>query len=168
MNKSALHATVLSAAVMLMTVTRADAQGRRAPVLLLRLIEASEQGETAQDDALADVLPVLKRNLGFDAYRLLSARKQPLTGNFSLVLADGYRLSATEVDGAEMTLKLARERERILETRLRLRPGRPVILGGFPYENHNRKLIIILKLVDSDDDAAPARSADPAIPATSR
>jgi hypothetical protein len=139
----------LAVAGWLLMTSAVQAQETAAPTLLIRLVQASNSGGQGDDAALADVLPVLRNNLRFSVYKLLDSRRHALRHDFSLTLAQQFRIAGIEVAGSELTVQVFRGSEELLRTRLRLRPDRPVILGGFTHGD-DVTLILVLKLLSED------------------
>lgn len=133
----------LSAAVLLAGAATAGAQGRPAQhrTIKVRLLLADNSGESSSED-LNDILPLLKKNLRFNSYRLVSQRTTQARAS-TLDLPFAYKLQYTDVDLPSVTVSISRKAKTLLRTRLYLRPGRPVLVGGF---QHGRDSTVILVL----------------------
>ena len=95
-------------------------------------------------DGLADVLPLLRGNLGFSDYRLVSSRRMILAEGAAAELGDGLRLQVRDIGARHCTLHISRGAQELLSTRLRLAPGRPLVLGGFPAGDGARTLMVVI------------------------
>ena len=123
----------------------ASAHAQQAGVLRVRLVTASNDEGTA-GPGLEDVLPLLKKNLRFASYRLVSEKRAALTNGLTMSLGLGYHLTVDEVAGQTLTVQVNRQTTKLVRTRLLLQPDRPVILGGFQH-GENKTLIVIVNLV---------------------
>ncbi|MBN2451119.1 MAG: hypothetical protein JXR77_12065 [Lentisphaeria bacterium] len=113
-------------------------------VLSARLVTAGS-GNAREDPRLGDVLPLLKSTLRFSSFQLEGEATLSLRENAVASLAKDYRVTLTEVTGPSALVHVSRREEKMLQTRLTLKPERPVIVGGFD-EAGGSKAIIILKL----------------------
>ena len=127
----------------------AEAAGEENNILSVRLVAAEKADSPANDSALKDVLPLLQKNLKFDSYRLVTTRKQPLRPQTRVTLDFGYEVRLTDVSAQTATVKMFRKRQALLSTRLRLKTGHPVILGGFQHDD-DTTLIVVLTLLPAE------------------
>ncbi|MFA4943326.1 MAG: hypothetical protein WC789_01335 [Lentisphaeria bacterium] len=149
MLKPPLRRLLLAAAWLLLllpaTAPSLHAQDRAAAEIRVRLLHATTGGDAPGDHAeLADLLPVLRANLKADAFRLLAARDVTPTAGQRVALGSGLVLTFTEAtpDGL-CSVILERQQKAILTTRVRLRPGKPVILGGIPHPAGGSLLVVL-------------------------
>ncbi len=117
-----------------------------APTLLVRLVAAGNGGVARNPSSgkLADILPLLRDNLRFQNYRLIFSRNVVLREGAVVELTGGLRMVLYEVRGAEFRVRVQKGRDRLVETRLRLRRGKPVILGGWPADGLGKLLLVLL------------------------
>ena len=119
------------------------AWAQKAPTLSVRMVTASQQ-ERAEEPRLRDVLPLLK-TMKFASFVLDGEYKIGLREGSRAALAKGYVLTLTQVQGKKATVNVTRKRKRVVQTKLSLRKGRPVLVGGFD-DASGGKTIIVLKL----------------------
>lgn len=116
--------------------------------LSIRMVTAG-QGEPVEDPQLKDVLPLLRNTLRFSSFTLVRKSTIRLADDAAASLPKGYDLSLSQVDRQDNTVTVTvtqgKRKKKLLETRLRLRLDRPVIVGGFD-DPEGTKTIIILKL----------------------
>jgi len=93
---------------------------------------------------LDDVLPLLRGNLGFSDYRLVSSRRLIIAEGAAAELGDGLRLQIRDIGARHCTIYIFRGAQELLSTRLRLAPGRPLVLGGFPAGDGARTLMVVI------------------------
>ena len=120
------------------------AEAQQAPVRI-RFIAASPTGDPPSPRGpFQDLLPLL-RNLRFKSFESVTDTTVPLRAGATARLRYGYTVEFTTVDATMATVRVVRNRKALLSTRLRLVPGKPVLLGGFPHQGDSR-LIIVLTL----------------------
>jgi hypothetical protein len=101
----------------------------------IRIIQASNAGSTV-DASLRDVYDQLSSVFSFTSYRLLKDIDLNLIGNKpqTIPVHPGRSLEVTLVGEyrkmAELRLRILREGSPVLNTQVRLAPGRTVIIGG--------------------------------------
>jgi hypothetical protein len=124
-------------------IVRAEnVEGKTAKARLL----VAENGEPSGDQSgIQDILPQLQATLKFKSYRLLTTKSLTLKSGARTSLGSDLSLSVTGIDGESVTVEVNQGKQRLLQTRLQLAPGRPVILGGIPGEN-NATLILAVSL----------------------
>jgi len=111
----------------------------------IRVIEASNVGSSI-DSSLRDVHGQLGSLFSFSSYRLLKDETVTLSPNqpISVPVHPGRSLEVTLIkqqrDTAEVRVKIKREGTDILNTLVRLSPGRTVSIGG---PKHGEGVIII-------------------------
>ena len=115
----------------------------RAPVLLVRVVAAGKDAGPAATSELSDILPLLRENLRFQSYRLLCSRRVVLREGNKVDLTGGLRMVFSEVRGVDFRVRVEKGKGRLIETRLRLRPGKPVILGGLPADGAGTLLLVL-------------------------
>ena len=101
----------------------------------VRVIQASNAGSTI-DPSLRDVHDQLGSLFSFTSYRLLKDETGSLSPNRPVDIpthpgrALEIELIRKQKDVAEFRVKIKRERTEILNTQVRLSPGRTVVIGG--------------------------------------
>lgn len=101
----------------------------------VRIIEASNASST-NDPALRDVRDQLGSLFNFSGYRLLKDVNLNLLGNrpTEVQVHPGRTMEVTLVGEyrkmAELRIRLIRDRATILNTQVRLAPGRTILIGG--------------------------------------
>ncbi len=109
--------------------------------LSVRLIEASN-AEGGMDRALQDIAPLLRNNLPFKTYTLVDAQavRLPSTGQ-ALTLRGGYIVRCQgSLERLAVTVEL--NGRVLIQTEIALRPGAPMILGGF--SGGRGKMLVVL------------------------
>ena len=116
----------------------------------VRVIEASNVGSSI-DSSLRDVHGQLGSLFSFSSYRLLKDENVTLSPNqpISIPVHQGRSLEVTLIkqqrDTAEVRVKIKREGTDILNTQVRLSPGRTVSIGG-PKHGEGTLLIVLSRL----------------------
>jgi len=116
----------------------------------IRVIEASNVGSSI-DSSLRDVHGQLGSLFSFSSYRLLKDETVTLSPNqpISVPVHPGRSLEVTLIkqqrDTAEVRVKIKREGTDILNTQVRLSPGRTVSIGG-PKHGEGTLLIVLSRL----------------------
>jgi hypothetical protein len=113
----------------------------------LRLIEASNKGSTV-DPSLKDLAGQLGSLFSFTSYRLLRDNTLSLSPNQPIDVPTAHQgrvaLEVTLVNQqknlAEYRIRIRRERTELLNTQVRLSPGRTVLIGG---PKHGEGIIIL-------------------------
>lgn len=134
---------VVTAALSFLAPIAGMAQQGQPQVVTVRLVVAENTQSAKEDPALADVLPVLKENLRFRSYRLLSTRQLQARENAEATLGKKLSLTLTDVAGTSFTARVKRDTTVVVQTRLNLVPGRPVLVGGLPSEGDSRLIVIL-------------------------
>lgn len=114
-----------------------------ADTLSLREVEARNDG-SGVPAILQDVGRVLKSSVGFSGYHLLSSRTLPLPTSDSVALRSGYTLKCSG-SSDNLEVLVTRGAEEILRTTASLRPGRPLVLGGFPKGDARVLLVLVVR-----------------------
>lgn len=133
--------TRLAAAALCLLAAAVFAQTAAAP-LSVRLVTGSKDAGST-DARLNDVLPLLQ-NSGLKSFRLEGEASVELREGASVNLAKGYRLDLSQVQDNKAMVRVSQNQRDLVQTRLSLSGGRPVIVvlddpaGG--------KAIVILKL----------------------
>ncbi len=124
------------------SVRAGNVEGKSAKVRLL----VAENGDSAADQsAIQDILPQLQATLKFKSYRLLATKPLTLQVGAKADLGSKLNLSVTGIEGESVTVEVSQNNQRLLQTKLQLVPGKPVILGGIPGEN-SATLILAVSL----------------------
>ena len=114
----------------------------------LRIIGASNDGQTI-DPSLKDIYKELGSLFSFTSYRLFRDENLTLSPNqpVSISTRKGRLIEVTLIglhrDIAELRIRVVREEKEILNTQVRLSPGRTVLIGGGPRQ---REGVIIYAL----------------------
>lgn len=113
-----------------------------APVLAesvsVRLVEASNaKGQSSA--GLRDVVGILKNNLRYSRYVLLASGTMRLPKGGTQGLG-GYVVTCSG-SSASLTITVKRGKKALINTQVRLVPGRPLILGGFPASGGKRVFV---------------------------
>lgn len=114
----------------------------------LRVIGASNDGQTI-DPSLKDIYKELGSLFNFTSYRLFRDENLTLSPNqpVSISTRKGRLIEVTLIglhrDIAELRIRVVREEKEILNTQVRLSPGRTVLIGGGPRQ---REGVIIYAL----------------------
>jgi hypothetical protein len=101
----------------------------------VRIIQASNVGATV-DPSLRDVHDQLGSLFNFTSYRLLKDEQFTLSPDHSVEIpahrniALGIQLLRIGNKAAELRVKMRREATEVLDTQVRLTPGRTVVIGG--------------------------------------
>ena len=135
---------VLLALCALLTAGAAVADSR----LRVQVVEASKQEKPSVDPGLEEIAKLLGAHLKFNTFRLKVSRSYAWTESDGLYLGAGLQMKLSNVDGRTGTVEVYRNRERVLRTRILLRPGKPVTVGGFPADG-DASLVIALTLQEA-------------------
>ena len=133
---------ILSAMLLCLVVQTAWAQPA-AGTLSARLVTASKDAGSV-DARLEDVLPLLQ-NLNFKSFRLDGESTLAFREGATASLAKGYSLELTQVQDRNAMVRVIRDRDDVMKTRLSLKQDKPVLVGGFD-DPGGGKTIIVLKL----------------------
>ena len=114
-----------------------------AGTLSARLITASKEAGST-DERLNDVLPLFK-DFAFKSFRLEAESNLALKDGAAASLAKGYSIELSEVQDRNVTVRVIQDRRDKVKTRLSLRAGKPVVVGGFD-DAAGGRTIIVLKL----------------------
>lgn len=109
----------------------------------IRLVEASNAGRGV-GSGLNDVAQLLKENLPFNSFQLLSNQALPLPANGSVNLAGGI-VARCSGDARNLSVVIQRGHRDRIQSTVELRPGIPFIVGGFPSENGKMIVILLMK-----------------------
>lgn len=116
------------------------------PTMSIRLIAAANSGKTENAAALGDILPLLEDNLRrYASYALVCQRQAVIMEGTRIKLDRGLSVTVSGIKDKTCTVAVDRRGKTLVSTRLRLEPGRPVILGGFP-EDDGTTLILVITL----------------------
>ncbi|MGQ9646057.1 MAG: hypothetical protein ACUVWO_05890 [Thermodesulfobacteriota bacterium] len=140
----ASFALVLILSVLSITAALAQVQTR------VRIIEASNVGSNI-DPSLRDITGQIRSLFSFSSYRLLRDETFSLPHNQPIIIPvhPGRSLELTLIGeqrgSAEIKVKIKRDRTDILNTQVRLTPGRTVSIGG-PKHGEGTLLIALSRL----------------------
>jgi hypothetical protein len=128
--RSSLFITILILSLFFTSAAFGQVQTR------LRVIRASNVGSSV-DPSLRDVHEELGSLFSFTSYRLLRDEALHLSRNrpFSISAREGRIIIETTLVGlhrgvAELKIRVVREEKEILNTQVKLSPGRTVLIGG--------------------------------------
>ena len=122
------------------------ASGQNAPASIkVRLLAAENRASDAGAAEIQDVLPLLQKTLKFASYRLLATQRVAGREGARVDLDQGISLTITAIAGDSLTVEVNGKERRLLQTKLRLAPDKPVILGGLPGRDGGT-LIVVLSL----------------------
>lgn len=114
-------------------------------VLSIRLAHVTEDGP-GRGEGLEDVSELLSRSLVYKGHRLVAQTTVPLP-----VHGVQRQLGKYEVHCAgsleSLAISIRRGSSKLLNTTVHLKPGRPLILGGFPAED-GRMVFVFVALGD--------------------
>ena len=130
-----MKATLTFFSLLLVTVLFSPSETLSQIQTRLRIIEASNKGSTV-DPSLRDVHGQLGSLFNFTSYRLLKDENLSLSPNRPVEIPahSAVSLEVTLIrqqkDMAEFRIKIRRQGTEILNTQVRLSPGRTVLIGG--------------------------------------
>lgn len=128
-------------------VTPVAVETRREGILNTRLVRVSESAELGRlDPGLEDVMPLLRANLRYSDYRLIEDRDLKLRPGVEREFPGGFRVFVSDIDKLIMTVSVDRHQQSLLRTRLRLRVGRPLVVGPFRDPGGSGGFILIFTL----------------------
>lgn len=135
----------LTVAMILLFVSAMAGAAHAQTTIRVRLLEADNSAMPSTPE-LQDVLPLLRENLRFQSYRLLASRDAAATAGTRVALAHDLNLTVTESNTERQSVQVHHLDRLLLETKLRLTPGKPIILGGFPSRDGGSLIIVITSL----------------------
>ncbi len=108
----------------------------------VRLVRASneEAGDTA---GIEDVATILAGSLPFKNFRLVASAQTPLPAAARLQL--GSYTVACKGPQDKLAIAVSQGRNELLNTSVRLRDGKPLILGGFPDGEARMVLVFVAR-----------------------
>ncbi len=132
---AARHVLVLTA------VLGAFSTASGADTLRIRMIRAGfEEGLTAH--ALLDVMAMMKNTLAFKTYTLDAEARLPLPADGAVARLRVYEVTC-KGNADRLSVHIVRRGKRILSTEATIRPGHPVILGGFPARSKGMRMFVL-------------------------
>ena len=143
---SALPILIIAAFLIAMSshsLHAAPADNADAQEVKVRLVLAEQRQEAVEDDELADITPLLRQNLRYNTYRLLQAETVTPRSGLALTLRHDLTLTFLQVSGNALSVRISRDDQPLVNTRLTLRPNHPVVLGGFPHTDQSVLIIIL-------------------------
>lgn len=140
-----LRARFLLALALLLAGTAGSLQ---AETLHIRMIRGShENGQTPP--GLADIAAMMRNTLAFKTYALDAEARLPLPADGQAVKLRVYDVTCTG-SAERLKVSIARRDKRVLDTVAAVRPGHPVILGGFPARRGEGVRMFVLTIADDD------------------
>lgn len=143
-----LPALLLAAIALILPASLQAADSARVSVIL---VEASNSGGSI-DASLRPYAANLQRLFRFASYRQVGARGLSLQvpGSGAVDLPGGMNLQleagGRDGDAIRANLTWSRGNQRLLHTRITLRPGQPALLGGPPSGQGGGTLLLLLEL----------------------
>ncbi len=125
--------------VCLVTAITASAHGAEA--LRIRMIRASNE-PTETPAVLADVVAMMKNTLAFKTYALDAETHFVLPAKGELKKLRIYEVTCSG-PASQLSVKIVRKGQSILSTVATVRPGQPVILGGFPAREGGMRMFVL-------------------------
>mgnify|MGYP000457007380 CR=1 FL=1 len=113
-----------------------------APTVVLRLVAGVNEG-AGVDPGLGDVAGLLQNNLRFGRYSLIATRSLPLPANGAVPLGEGL-VAHCVGDQGNLSVTLKMHGRVVVQSAVKLHPGRPLVLGGVPAGT--RTLIVVVNL----------------------
>ena len=124
------------------------AGGLQAATLRIRMIRGShEEGQTPP--ALADIADMMRNTLAFKTYALDAEARMPLPADGRVVKLRVYDVTCTG-PAERLKVSIVRRDKRVLDTVASVRPGHPVILGGFPARRGEGVRMFVLTIAADD------------------
>ena len=120
-----------------------SAQVVEAGGLSVRLVEASSS-DSASSAGLSDVIEILKKSLAFKSYSLKASSSVSLPAAKKAVSLDGYSVTCNG-DQSKLEIVVRRGSKVLLNTKVSLKKGKPLVLGGFPRGANKLVLIFVAK-----------------------
>ncbi len=111
--------------------------------LSVRMLEA-DNSDKPSSPSVTDIAPMLQRTLRFSSYRLLATRRMVLRDGEAGAFNQGVTVRFSEVSDKSLTVEVRKGKQRILHTRLLLRRGKPVVLGGIPGEAGTSLILVFI------------------------
>jgi len=121
----------------------ASAESIAGKTVKVRLLAAGGEGAATANAELQDVLPHLRSTLRFDSYRLVSTSQLVVNVGGSVKLDGDLSLTVTGIEGETLTAEVRRGDKRLVQTRLKLRAGSPISLGGFSGAEGENLIIVV-------------------------
>lgn len=108
-------------------------------------VESAKTSRDAADaKALSDILPLLRGNLGFSNYQLISQRRMTVEDGAAADLGEDLTLEIGNIGAKHCTIRISRQGQELISTRVRLAPGRPLVLGGFPAGDGSHTCMVVI------------------------
>ena len=128
-------------ALILLGVMAMQAGANAGETVSIRLVEASNNGE-ASSKQLDDVSSILKSQLSYKTYKLIDQKSCGLPAKGTIKMQKGFELECIgKQDNFSITVH--KSGNKLLQTTLDLKSGKPLILGGFP-SGKNKLLLVLL------------------------
>lgn len=125
-------------------VVSSSAQVSPDRMLEVRLV-AADKGPGGQSTGMSDILPFLRKNFRFNSFRLLTTRRMAVVPGATTPLTGGLAIALKEVGTDSLTVVVNRGKRRLLETKVKLLPGKPVmfVLDGYPTEGDGTMVVVL-------------------------
>jgi hypothetical protein len=122
-----LRRKVLGLMIGLLTLA---ATAATAETLKINMVKASNKGDRMVDAKLKPFENLLKSNLPFKRFELVDSKSLSLPGDKTVPLKD-YALSCSG-SAANLTIKVAHKGKQVMNSKVSIEAGKPLIVGGFP------------------------------------
>lgn len=118
-----------------------SAQVVEAGDLTVRLVAASNN-DSASSKELSDVIELLKKTLAFKSYSLKGSSSVALPAANKTISLGGYSVKCDGNQG-KLEIVVKKSGKVLLSTKVSLKSGKPLILGGFPQGANKLVLIFV-------------------------
>ncbi len=112
--------------------------------LTIRLVHATNEGVPGASPELRDITGLLERNLPFRRFQFLESRSIRLPASETVVFEAGLTMRC-EGDSRRLSVLVRMGEAVLLQTRVSLLRGTPLILGGFAAPGGRRLLILMVQ-----------------------
>ena len=122
------------------------ASAATADTMQVHMVKATNKGQAKIDDRLKAFENLLqKSNLAFKRFQLVDVKSVKLPSNSSVIM-QGYELSASGSAG-DLKLNLAHKGRQVMNSTVKIEPGKPLIVGGFPdAADKDARILLILSV----------------------
>lgn len=110
--------------------------------LSVRLVKADQTGKPS-DPGLADVLPALTQSLAFRTYAVVASTTVPIPVSPQELRLGPYRVGCSGPPD-NLSIQIRQDHTPLLYTTISLKPGKPVIVGGFPVADGRMIFVFLL------------------------
>ena len=140
------HRVTLALALVLASASvafAADPAGR----IRVHFIAASTTDTPKTDERLSALLPLLKKNLPYNTFKLLDERVAALQASGTVNLSQNFILTLQDKGSGKVAVTISRDGKDALNTSAVLTAAnRPLVIGGFP-DGAGANLLVVLTLI---------------------